>query len=503
MFVSRRPATSVPPASARPDMSSSADSRTVVLIPGDGIGPEVIGAARRVLEAAGTGLSFVMAEAGGAVFAKGIKSGVTSETIDLIATHRVVLKGPLATPIGKGEKSANVTLRKLFETYGNVRPVRELPGVPTLYSGRGVDLVIVRENVEDLYGGIEHMQTPGVAQSLKVVSRKGCEKIVRLAFEVARSEGRGKVTCATKANILKLTEGLLQHTFDDIAPEYPDIVAEQMLVDNCAHQLVIAPEQFGVIVMTNMNGDILSDLASGLGGGLGFAPSANLGSDCAIFEAVHGTAPAIAGQDKANPTAVLLSAVMMLRYLGKFAQANAVEHAILVTLESGVRTGDLAKGGPSVGTSGFADAIIANLGKQSTRWAVRTGTPLSFPPAITPAARVVPAQRRVVGVDVFAEWGGDATGLGRALEAAVDGTPARLVMISNRGTQVYPATGGAQTDAVDVWRCRFVARDGGAMGDALAIDVMQRVAGVAPWMHIEKLQEFDGVEGFTKAQGQS
>ena len=484
-------------------MPSSSDSRTVVLIPGDGIGPEVIGAARRVLEAAGTGLTYEIAEAGGAVFAKGVKSGVTPETIDLIAKHRVVLKGPLATPIGKGEKSANVTLRKLFETYGNVRPVRELPGVPTLYSGRGVDLVIVRENVEDLYGGIEHMQTPGVAQSLKVVSRKGCEKIVRLAFEVARSEGRGKVTCATKANILKLTEGLLQHTFDDIAPEYPDIVAEQMLVDNCAHQLVISPEQFGVIVMTNMNGDILSDLASGLGGGLGFAPSANLGSDCAIFEAVHGTAPAIAGQDKANPTAVLLSAVMMLRYLGKFTEANAVEHAILVTLESGVRTGDLAKGGPSVGTTGFADAIIGNLGQQSTQWTVRTGTPLVFPPAVTPPARVVPRERRVVGVDVFAEWNGTADAIGRALEAAVDGTAAKLVMISNRGTQVYPATGGAQTDAVDVWRCRFIQRDGSAMPDATAIDLMQRVASVAPWMHIEKLQEFDGVDGFTKAQGQS
>ncbi|MDX2185015.1 MAG: NADP-dependent isocitrate dehydrogenase [Gemmatimonadaceae bacterium] len=484
-------------------MSSSPSSRTVVLIPGDGIGPEVIGATRRVLEAAGTGLSFEMAEAGGAVFAKGIKSGVTPDTIEAISKHRVVLKGPLATPIGKGEKSANVTLRKLFETYGNVRPVRELPGVPTVFAGRGVDLVIVRENIEDLYGGIEHMQTPGVAQSLKVVSRKGCEKIVRLAFEVARSEGRSKVTCATKANILKLTEGLLQHTFDEIAPEYPDITAEQMLVDNCAHQLVMSPEQFGVIVMTNMNGDILSDLASGLGGGLGFAPSANLGSGCAIFEAVHGTAPAIAGQDKANPTALLLSAVMMLRYLGLFAQANAVEHAILVTLESGVRTGDLAKGGPSVGTQAFADAIIGNLGKSSAQWAVRTGTPLNFPPAVSPAVRVVPRERQVVGVDVFAEWGGDANGIGRALEAAVDGTPARLVMISNRGTQVYPATGGAETDAVDVWRCRFVQRDGGAMSDAVALDVVQRVAGVAPWVHIEKLQVFDGVDGFTKAQGQA
>jgi hypothetical protein len=213
----------------------------------------------------------------------------------------VVLKGPLATPLGGGGKSANVTLRKLFETYGNVRPVRELPGVATPFSGRGVDLVIVRENVEDLYAGIEHMQTPGVAQSLKLITRKGCEKIVRLAFELARAEGRPSVHCVTKSNILKLTEGMLQRTFEDVAREYPEIAAHHMLVDNCAMQLVMRPEQFSVLVTTNMNGDILSDLASGLVGGLGFAPSANLGADVAMFEAVHGTAPDIAGQDKANP----------------------------------------------------------------------------------------------------------------------------------------------------------------------------------------------------------
>jgi isocitrate dehydrogenase len=478
--------------------------RTVVVIPGDGIGPEVTAATLRVLAALDTQLDFVTAEAGGAVFAKGIKSGVTQETIDAIATHRVVLKGPLATPIGKGEKSANVTLRKLFETYGNVRPVRELPGVPTLYAGKGVDLVIVRENVEDLYGGIEHMQTPGVAQSLKLVTRKGCEKIVRLAFEVARSEGRGRVTCATKANILKLTEGMLQRVFDEVAPEYPDLVAEQMLVDNCAHQLVIAPEQFEVIVMTNMNGDILSDLASGLGGGLGFAPSANLGADCAIFEAVHGTAPGIAGQDKANPVAQMLSAVMMLRYLGRFEAANAMENAILVALEEGVHTADLARGKPAVGTQGFADAVIARLGRRSDTWAVRSAQPMRFPPPTSPAVAVHAKERTVVGCDVFTEWGGTAEALGHALEAAVSGSAMRLLMISNRGTQVYPATGGAQTDAVDHWRCRFVPRDAAApVTDAHILELLARVGGTCPWMHVEKLQVFDGVDGFTKAQGQA
>lgn len=477
--------------------------RTITVLPGDGIGPEVVGATVRVLQAAGAPLDFENGVAGGEAFKKGIGSGVPKETLDSIARNRCVIKGPLATPIGKGEKSANVTLRKLFETYGNLRPVRELPGVPTVFAGRGVDLQIVRENIEDLYGGIEHMQSPGVAQSLKVVSKKGCEKIVQLAFEVARSEGRHKVTCATKANILKLSEGMLQRTFDEIAPEYPDITAEQMLVDNCAHQLVIAPEQFGVIVMTNMNGDILSDLASGLGGGLGFAPSANMGADCAIFEAVHGTAPAIAGQDKANPTAVLLSAVMMLRYLGLFDHANRVENAVLVTLESGVHTIDLARGKPAVGTTAFTDAIIANLGKKTDNWMVRSGTPLHFPPSITPAARVIARDRKVIGCDVFVEADTDAATIGPKVEAAIKGSPLKLVLVDNRGTQVYPSTGSAKTDAVDVWRCRFVRTDGQPVDDATLLDLLTRTATVAPWMHVEKLQVFDGVDGFTKAQGQS
>ena len=229
------------------------------------------------------------------------------------STATGVLKGPLETPVGFGEKSANVTLCKLFETYGNIRPVRELPGVVTPYSGRGIDLVVVRENVEDPYAGIEHMQTPGVAQCLKLISRKGCEKIVRLAFELALAEGRKRVHCATKSNITKLTEGLLKHTFEEIAPEYPDIEAQHIIIDNCAHQLVKKPEQFDVIVTTNMNGDIISDLTSALVGGLGFAPSANLGNDVAIFETVDGSAPKHAGKNVINPTAVILSAVLMLR----------------------------------------------------------------------------------------------------------------------------------------------------------------------------------------------
>ena len=316
--------------------------KLITVIPGDGIGPECIQSALRIMEAVGVPLEWEVREAGASVFKKGIESGVPQETIESIRKTRVVLKGPLETPVGYGEKSANVTLRKLFETYANVRPVREFPNVPTPYSGRGIDLVVVRENVEDLYAGIEHMQTPGVAQTLKLISRKGCEKIVRFAFELARAEGRKKVHCATKANIMKFAEGMLKSTFEEIAPEYPDIEANHIIVDNCAHQLVKRPEQFEVIVTTNMNGDILSDLTSALVGGLGFAPSANIGNEVAIFEAVHGSAPKYAGKNVINPTAVILSAVMMLRYLEEFEAAATIENALLYTLEEGkMRTGDV------------------------------------------------------------------------------------------------------------------------------------------------------------------
>ena len=272
-------------------MNQTPRKHIVTVIPGDGIGPEVVQATQRVIQATGVPIEWEEREAGMNVFKRGIASGVPKDTIDSITKTRVVLKGPLETPVGFGEKSANVTLRKLFETYGNIRPVREFPSVQTPFSGRGIDLVVVRENVEDLYAGIEHMQTPDVAQCLKLISHKGCEKIARLAFELARAEGRKRVDCVTKSNIMKLTEGMLKRTFEAVAKEYPDIEAQHIIVDNCAHQLVRRPEQFEVLVTTNMNGDILSDLTSGLIGGLGFAPSANLGSEVAIFEAVHGSAP--------------------------------------------------------------------------------------------------------------------------------------------------------------------------------------------------------------------
>ena len=475
----------------------------VTLIPGDGIGPECVEAARRIIEAAGVPLEWEIAEAGAEVFKKGLPSGVPAETMDSIARTRVALKGPLETPVGFGEKSANVTLRKLYETYANVRPVREMPGVTTPYSGRGIDLVMVRENVEDLYAGIEYMQTPGVAQALKLISDKGCEKIARFAFEYARSEGRTKVACATKANIMKLSEGTLKRVFERVAPDYPEIEPWHVIVDNAAHQLVKRPEQFEVIVTTNMNGDILSDLSSALIGGLGFAPSANIGNDVAIFEAVHGSAPKYAGKNVINPTAVILSGVLMLRYLGHFEQASAIEHAIFVTLESGVLTGDVLGYDRGTPTTEYTDAIIGNLGKRSATWTVRDVRPLQLP-KIDPAPDYVKATTRaVVGLDVFVESPMTAAELGASLMELTHDTRLSLKMISSRGTKVFPPT-GALTESGDHFRCRFIIKE--APGDLPDEDVNQLLARISRrhiWMHIEKLQEFDGELGFTRDQGEN
>lgn len=477
--------------------------KLVTVIPGDGIGPECVEAAQKIIEASGAKVAWEVRHAGESVFKQGIASGVPQDTIESVHKTRVVLKGPLGTPVGYGEKSANVTLRKLFETYANIRPVRELPGVPTPYSGRGIDLVVIRENVEDLYAGIEHMQTPGVAQCLKLISRKGCEKIVRLAFEFARSEGRKSVACATKSNIMKLTEGFLKRTFEEIAKEYPDIESWHIIIDNCCHQLVKKPEQFDVIVTTNMNGDIMSDLTSALVGGLGFAPSANLGNEVAIFEAVHGSAPKYAGKNVINPTAVLGSAIMMLRHLGEFDAAMAIEHALLVTLEEGkYRTGDVVGYDKCAKTTEYTQAIIDNLGKKSQRYPVREYRPIKLPQVNSALDLVHPKSRRVIGADVFVESPLHPEKLGPKLEAALEGSPLKLKMISNRGTKVYPPM-GAITDCVDQHRCRIIHRDQTTeVNDSMILDVLQRVMTVGNWIHVEKLQEFDGAAGYTKAQGE-
>jgi isocitrate dehydrogenase len=482
----------------------------VTVIAGDGVGPEVTRAAVRIIEAAGAPIDWEEAEAGASVFLKGDASGVPTDTRDSIERTRVVLKGPLETPIGFGEKSANVTLRKLFETYANVRPARELPGVPTRYAGEGIDMIIVRENIEDLYAGIEHLQTADVGQCLKIISRKGSEKVIRYAFELARAEGRSKVTCASKANIMKLTEGLFKRVFEQVAAEYPGINAEHLIIDNVAHQFAKAPAQFDIVVTTNLNGDIISDLASGLVGGLGFASSGNYGDEVAIFEAVHGSAPKYAGKDVINPTALILSSVMMLRHLGEQAAADTIQDAVYATLESGVAvTQDLARqtGGDveeAASTSGYTDAVIANLGKrplnpprgrEHRRPATRP-TPL---PRWSYAPEGYATGRQQVGVDVMIESDLDISLLAAELEAEGD-RALGLEMVTSRGTKVWP--GEPVGDSVRWYTARYLAPDGREPSDADVLGLLGRIAEHHHWTQVERLQSFDGEDGFTKAAGQ-
>ena len=333
----------------------------ITLIPGDGIGPEVTAAVVRILERTGLSVDWERHEAGATALER---HGVTLPELLLasIRRNKVALKGPVTTPVGHGFTSVNVGLRKALDLFSNLRPVKSLPGVVSRYEQ--VDLVIVRENTEDLYSGIEHEVVPGVVESLKITTEASSARIARFAFEYARAHGRRRVTAVHKANIMKMGDGLFLNTVRKVARDYPDITADDRIVDAMCMQLVLNPAQFDVLVLPNLFGDIVSDLCAGLVGGLGVVPGANLGADTAVFEAVHGSAPDIAGKDLANPTALLLSAVLMLRHLGEQAAADRVTAALESVLAEGkVRTRDL---GGSAGTSAFADAICARIARSDS-----------------------------------------------------------------------------------------------------------------------------------------
>ena len=327
-----------------------------VLIPGDGIGREIAESVRAVSAALNTGIEWQECEAG-AEYAEASGELIAPGTLDAIEACGWALKGPTATPIGKGFRSINVQLRQRFATYANLRPVHTLPGVPTRFEN--VDLVIVRENTEDLYKGIEYMLTDDIANGVKLITRPACEKICRFAFDYARKNGRKKVTAVHKANIMKLTDGLFLRTFREVAEDYPDIEANDCIIDALCMKLVQRPEQFDVLVAPNLYGDIISDLCAGLVGGLGFAPSANIGDKTRIYEAVHGSAPDIAGQDKANPSAILMAFAMMLNDLGMTDKADKLNAAIQTQVAEGkVITADI---GGTAGTKEFTQAVIARL----------------------------------------------------------------------------------------------------------------------------------------------
>ena len=329
--------------------------QTVVLIRGDGVGPEVADAVVGILESAGAPLAFEEAVVGREAEKKE-GDPLPPRVLDAIRRHRVALKGPVGTPIGKGFASVNVRLRQALDLYANLRPVRNVPSIETRFAN--VDLVIVRENTEDLYAGLEHVVVPGVVESLKIITEAASTRIARFAFEYARRHGRRRVTAVHKANIMKLSDGLFLDCFRRVAESYPEIQADDRIVDALCMRLVMNPEAFDVLLLENLYGDIVSDLAAGLVGGLGLVPGANLGAEAAIFEAVHGTAPDIAGQDRANPTALLLSAILMLRHLDLTDLADRIETALHATLAAGIRTPDI---GGTAGTRAFARAVAQRL----------------------------------------------------------------------------------------------------------------------------------------------
>lgn len=482
------------------------ETRVVAVAEGDGIGPEIMAAVRRILDAAGAPLTWKPVELGLKVYEQGHTSGIAPDAWETLRSAKVLLKAPLTTPQGGGYKSVNVTLRKSLGLYANVRPCQAYaPFVQTRHPL--LDLVIVRENEEDLYAGIEHRQTDEVVQCLKLISRPGCEKIVRYAFEYARRTGRQTVTCMTKDNIMKLTDGLFHQVFNEIALEYPELKTEHLIIDIGAARLADTPERFDVIVTSNLYGDILSDIAAQVAGSVGLAGSANIGEHGALFEAIHGSAPDIAGQDVANPSGLLMAAVQMLVHLDLPDTATLVHNAWLKTLEDGIHTADIFRpetSGTLVGTQAFADAVIARLGQ----------VPVTLPSVCYESvaevidqklALSVPTERRkshkdMVGVDVFLHW---SEGTPEALAARLQKlhTPRlRLSLITNRGVKVWPG-GLPETFCTDHWRCRFQSEQPITHGDILSLLAGLEVAGL-DFIKTENLCRFDGVPGFALGQGQ-
>jgi isocitrate dehydrogenase len=473
---------------------------TVTVAHGDGIGPEIMAATLRVLEAAGAPLDLEPVVIGLAAYEQGHATGITPEAWETIRRNPTFLKGPITTPQGGGYRSLNVTIRTTLGLFANVRPTAAFgPFVQSLHPG--MDLVIVRENEEDLYAGIEFQPTPEVTKSIKLITRPGTERIVRYAFEYARAHGRRAVACMTKDNIMKHTDGMFHRVFDEVAAEYPEIHAEHHIIDIGAARLAAQPERFDVIVTLNLYGDILSDIAGQVAGSVGISGSANIGAHHAMFEAVHGSAPDIAGRGVGNPSGLLNAAIQMLVHLGEAEVAQRVSNAWLATLESGLHTADLHREGLSereVTTDEFTDAIIARLGSRPERL-----RPAEFEMRrITIADPVMPSVvRERAGIDVYLCWdepGRDPAELARRIDRSVGAGPLRLALITNRGVEVHPA-GFPETLLTDHWRCRFLPSDAAAavtLESALAVPSMLAVGGLEV-VGTEVLQRIDGRQAFS------
>ncbi len=475
---------------------------------GDGIGPEIMDATLRILNAAGANIEPEFIELGEKVYLSGNTSGIDDSSWDAINSNKLIFKAPITTPQGKGYKSLNVTLRKSLGLFANVRPVQALtPYVPSNFPN--MDVVVVRENEEDLYAGIEHRQTQDVYQCLKLITRPGCERIVRYAFEYAKAYGRKKVTCMLKDNIMKITDGLFHKVFDEIAVEYPEIKSETQIIDIGSARLAANPENYDVIVTANLYGDIISDIAAEIGGSVGMCGSANIGKNVAMFEAIHGSAPDIAGQNIANPSGLINAAVSMLAHIGQSEIGDKVKNAWLTTLEKGYHTADIYREGVSkekVGTKEFADQVIANLGETPTHF---NASDLSTGSGVIEVPDYVrkEEEKQLVGVDVFIDWKGqDPNQIGNELDN-IDAYKLKLKMITNRGVKVFP-NGLKETYCTDHWRCRFVGVDENNPTYAPiefdhVLGLLSKLSGVDfDIIKTENLYNFNDQRGFSLGQGE-
>jgi isocitrate dehydrogenase len=489
------------------DVTGGIEMKTprITVAHGDGIGPEIMAATLNILEAAGANFAIDTIEIGEKVYSRGLNAGIEDASWEKLVENKIFLKAPITTPQGGGFKSLNVTVRKSLGLYANVRPCRSYaPFVKTKHPS--MDLVIIRENEEDLYAGIEHRQTDEVYQCLKLITRPGCEKIVRYAFEYAKRAGRKKVTCFTKDNIMKMTDGLFHKVFDEIAAEYPSLENEHWIVDIGAAKMADTPEVFDVIVMPNLYGDILSDVSAQIAGSVGLAGSSNIGENCAMFEAIHGSAPRRGGQNLANPSGLILASVQMLVHMGQGKTAQKVHNAWLKTMEDGIHTYDLYREGISkqkVGTKEFAIAVAKRMGEepeklQKARYSDEAPLNLKYQTGRKPRAK-----KELVGVDAFVqEDNRDPELLAKRLTSAVQNLPLNLQMITNRGVKVFPH-GMKETFKTDHWRCRFVTQDGGVCDHDVLWKLMKDLQQAnIEVIKTENLYLFDGEKGFSLGQGQ-
>ncbi|MBI5403851.1 MAG: NADP-dependent isocitrate dehydrogenase [Ignavibacteriae bacterium] len=468
---------------------------------GDGIGPEIMNATLDIIQAAGAQLDIEVIEIGEQVYLKGNAAGIAPEAWSSLERTKVFLKAPITTPQGGGYKSLNVATRKRLGLYANIRPC--LSSYPFIKTKHPVlDVVIVRENEEDLYAGIEYRQTRQTTQGLKLISKPGSEKIIRYAFEYAKNNGRKKVTCFMKDNIMKITDGLFHKLYDEIGQEYPEIEKEAWIIDVGSAKLATKPELFDVIVLENLYGDILSDVVAEMSGSIGLGGSANIGDEYAMFEAIHGSAPRRAGQNLANPTGLLLGAVLMLIHIKQHDIASKVHNAWLKTIEDGVHTYDIFREGVSkqkVGTKEFAQAIIERLGQKPSELKALDYHPRDDKKIVSQKSVTSKETKDLVGVDVFIDWtAGSAEDLGQMIDK-IKSSDLKLTGITNRGTKVYP-DGFAGTFCTDLWRCRFeTSKPGDKLKHQSILDLLNQFYDFGfDFVKTENLYNFDGSAGFSQ-----